>query len=107
MDLPKSLLFALAAAILGAPSAAQEQCPPGVFETDPDKIAAAFASVNGEPALFKTEHENPTPEISRIREGAVGYYAGAFINDGLQSWWGYDATRHLFLQVEGTAARFA
>ena len=107
MDLPRSLLFALAAATLGATSAAQEQCPAGAFGTDPDKIAAAFASVSEEPALFKTEHENPTLEVSRIREGAVGYYAGAFINDGLQSWWSYDATRHLFLQVEGTAARFA
>lgn len=81
----------------------EENCPAGVFETDPDKIAATFASETAEPMLLTPQAgESMTPEISRIEEGAVGNFIGAFINDGMETWWGYDASRHLFVQIAGT-----
>jgi hypothetical protein len=109
MNLNKALLIAVAVlaplhalASLQAPWI-EGNCPAGVFETDPDKIAATFASETAEPMLLTPRAgESMTPEISRIEEGAVGNFVGAFINDGMETWWGYDASRHLFVQVEGT-----
>src|SRR5581483_9328188 len=109
MNLKKALLIGVAVlaplhalASLQAPWI-EENCPAGAFETDPDKIAATFASETAEPMLLTPKAgESMTPEISRIAEGAVGNFTGAFINDGMETWWGYDASRHLFVQIEGT-----
>jgi hypothetical protein len=58
MNLNKALLIAVAVlapldalASLQAPWI-EENCPTGVFETDPDRIAATFASETAEPMLM-------------------------------------------------------
>src|ERR1700756_5769708 len=45
------------------------------------------------------------PEISRIRSGVVSYFEGGFINDGMMTWYAYDAERELFIAVLGNAGR--
>jgi hypothetical protein len=95
------ILLIIASTSRGAIAAAPDTCPNGVFETDVKKIKESFkAEPHDPPLLSRQVGEDATPEISRIKDGAVGNYVGAFLNDGLASWWAYDAERHLFLRIE-------
>jgi hypothetical protein len=93
------LLLLVAAAPQWA--AASDNCAEGVFETNFDAIKKSFRTKQRDPIVFtRAIAEDPTPEISRIKDGAVGNFVGAFINDGIETWWAYDAERHLFLRIE-------
>ena len=86
---------------------ADEVCPTGPFTIDPREIAKSFAHPAADsPGGFASTTYSPA-EIRRIHNGVVAWYAGAFINDGLQTWTAYDADRHLFLNVQGFGGRFA
>ena len=98
--------LALMVASLCSCAAAAEECPTGVFTTDPREIAASFAK-STETTDPSTQGSSSPREISEIRDGIVNWWAGAFINDGLQSWNAYDADRHLFLNVQASTGRFA
>lgn len=41
------------------------------------------------------------PEISRIKNGAISYFVGGHINDGLISWSAFDADREIFIHISG------
>ena len=78
---------------------ADEVCPTGPFTIDPREIATSFAHPAADsPGGFASSTYSPA-EIRRIHNGVVAWYAGAFINDGLQTWTAYDADRHLLIQV--------
>lgn len=80
---------------------AAQECPTGVFPTDPREIATLYARSAETADLPAGE----PIEITRIRNGLTNRWAGAFINDGLQTWSGYDADRHLFVNVQGSTGR--
>lgn len=44
--------------------------------------------------------ESPPPEIARIKRGYVRSFVGAFINDGLESWFGVDLDRMEAVSVQ-------
>ncbi len=44
--------------------------------------------------------ESPPPEIARIKRGYVSSFVGAFINDGLESWFGVDLDRMEAVSVQ-------
>jgi DNA-binding beta-propeller fold protein YncE len=87
-------------------AAHDESCPKGIFETEPQKIAATAAQHANESKLPARESTEYLPiEISRIRNGGISSYVGAFINDGIITWGAYDAERQLFIAVDGKAGR--
>jgi sugar lactone lactonase YvrE len=104
MSLTRILLALIVASLCSCTAA--EECPPGVFTTDRREIAASFAKPN-ETTNPSTQGSGSPREITEIRDGIVNWWAGAFINDGLQSWNAYDADRHLFLNVQASTGRFA
>jgi hypothetical protein len=81
-------------------------CADGPFETDPVAIDRSFGSEPPDVHDSSAADSFDQPEIQRIRDGAVGHYAGAYINDGLQSWTAYDAARHLFVSVAGHTPQY-
>lgn len=58
------------------------------------------------PATVQAEAQKDLPkppEIARIRAGAISFYQGGYINDGIINWMAYDAEREVFIAVLGGA----
>ncbi len=110
MSLTRALIWAIVVFLpVRAIAATDPDCPPGPFETDPDAIALSFLFEPPDSDIVKVAEGdfNKTPEISRIRSGVQWHYVGGFINDGLESWQGYDAVRHLFVSIIAESDRYA
>ena len=98
----------LAAASLATASMADTRptnCPGGPFsEGTLTRLPGDWA----DPAIVQAEAQKNLarpPEIARIRSGAISFYQGAYINDGVINWTAYDAERALFISVVGGAGR--
>jgi hypothetical protein len=100
------LVILISVAAMPLAVAHDDSCPEGIFETESQKIAATAAQHANESKLPERVSTEYVPiEISRIRNGGISSYVGAFINDGILTWRAYDAERQIFIAVEGKAGR--
>jgi sugar lactone lactonase YvrE len=74
------------------------------LETSLERIKEASKTIPSQEKLPDSASALPIPpEITRIRSGAICHFVGAFINDGLDSFYAFDSDRHLAIAILGTA----
>src|SRR5690242_8162626 len=79
------------------------QCPLGPYETNLGRLRDAPVEPNASVAdRHKTNRAVPI-EIAQIRSGGYSHFVGSYVNDGLITWYGFDASRRAFVAVLGRA----
>jgi hypothetical protein len=74
-------------------------CPDGPFETDIDKISRTPAQ-KAPPVRSQQAANFVVPiEITRILEGAVSFFQGGSMNEGMSTWYAFDVERRMFIAV--------
>jgi hypothetical protein len=89
-------------ASIPARASSSSECPDGPFETDIDRISQTSP---GETLSVESQQGTNfvTPiEVSRILEGAISFFRGGLMNEGITTWYAFDIQRRLFIAVLGS-----
>ena len=70
-------------------------CRSGPFE------AGESPAIHSALIEFLRSNKKDPPEITRVKNGIVSFYVGGFVNDGVITWYAYDADRWLFISILG------
>ena len=77
-------------------------CPAGPFETDLEKLSHTPPHER-EPIASRQNANHAVPiEISRVLSGAISFFQGGLVNEGIITWYALDIERRLFVAVLGS-----
>jgi hypothetical protein len=93
-----SLAFVTQAQVTIAPD-----CPAQPFDLATPTSDMSQWALHSEIKKYERSDQSMPPEIERIQTGAIFFFQGAFVNDGLITWYALDLDRNLFVAVLGGA----
>jgi hypothetical protein len=97
-----TVLISIAFASQAQISAASD-CPSQPYAIATVTSAMSQSALEAEIKKHVTSDQKIPIEIERINSGAIFFFQGALINDGLITWYAFDLDRNLFIAVLGGA----
>lgn len=88
--------------MLSDQAASSIDCPDGPFKTDIDELSQ-ISPLETPPVRSQQGTNFVVPiEVSRIVGGGISFFEGGSMNEGITTWYAFDAERGLFVAVLGT-----